>query len=92
MLGVAASIASGMIMSKYGSGGGKQVQLPQTSIEDPYKYAPGLYSKFARRGRRGSRYISRTSKPASVETGTYGPLSTYNSILKKQLGLLTSKA
>ena len=91
MLGVAASIATGMIMSKYATGaGGKQVQLPQTSIREPV--APDLYRKFARRGRRGSRYISRTSKPAPVETGTYGPLSTYNSILKKQLGLLTSKA
>ena len=91
MLGTAASIATGMIMSKYTSGG-KQPQLLQTSMKGPMDFYPSLYSKFARRGRTGTKYVSRTSRPASVETGTYGPLSTYNSILKKQLGLLTSKA
>jgi hypothetical protein len=91
MLGVAASIASGMIMSKYGGAGKQQVQLPQTSLKEPN--APDLYRKFGRGiARPRTKFLSRRSTPATVETGTYGPLSTYNSILKKQLGLLTSKA
>ena len=51
-----------------------------------------IYEKFGRPQRRRSGYYGQKSKPAAVNTGAYGPQSIYNSILKKQLGLLTSKA
>lgn len=87
MMSLIAPIATNLVMSKFG----KQGQ----SVSQPELKAPpqvDLYRKFGRPQRRRASYYGQKSRPASVETGTYGPQSIYNSILKKQLGLLTSKA
>ncbi len=82
-----APIATNLIMSKLN----KSSSLPQQAA---LKAPPDvdLYRKFGRPQRRRASYFSKKSSPASVVTGSYGPQSIYNSILKKQLGLLTSKA
>lgn len=74
-------------MSKFAKTG---QSLPQTQLKAPPDV--DLYRKFGRPQRRRASYFSKKSSPASVVTGSYGPQSIYNSILKKQLGLLTSKA
>ena len=86
MMSLIAPIATNLIMSKF-----KGNQLPQQSA---LKAPPdvNIYEKFGRPQRRRSGYYGQKSKPATVNTGAYGPQSIYNSILKKQLGLLTSKA
>mgnify|MGYP003109183616 FL=1 len=86
MMSLIAPIATNLVMQKFGKGS----QLPQTQLKAPPEV--DLYRKFGRPQRRRASYYGQKSRPASVETGTYGPQSIYNSILKKQLGLLTSKA
>tara|TARA_R100000231_G_scaffold119936_3_gene90068 strand:- start:179 stop:442 length:264 start_codon:yes stop_codon:yes gene_type:complete len=86
MLSMVASIAAPIVMSKFG----KTQKLQQQSLKAPPDI--NIFEKYRRGIRRtGPKYFSQRSRPASVETGSYGPLSIYNSILKKQLGLLTSK-
>lgn len=49
-------------------------------------------SGYQRRVQRiGPKYRSRMSQSAPVEGSTFQPVSQYNAILRKQLGLLTSK-
>ena len=49
-------------------------------------------SGYQRRVQRiGPKYRSRMSQSAPVEGSTFKPVSHYNAILRKQLGLLTSK-
>ena len=80
-----ASIAAPIIMSKFGPNN-------QASKQQALKAPPdvNIYEKFSRPQKRRAKYYGQKSKPASVETGAYGPQSIYNSILRKQLGLLTS--
>ena len=86
MLSMMASIAAPMILSKFGG----QNQLPkQQALKAPPDV--NIYEKFARPQKRRAKYYGQKSKPASVETGAYGPQSIYNSILRKQLGLFASK-
>ena len=85
-MSIIAPIATNLVMSKFGGQGNK---LPQTEIKAPPQV--DLYRKFGRPQRRRASYFSQKSRPAPVETRTYGPQSIYNSILKKQLGLLTSR-
>lgn len=87
MMSLIAPIATNLVMSKFGP----KSQLPkQEALKTPPNV--NIYEKFGRPQRRRSSYYGQKSKPASVNTGAYGPQSIYNSILKKQLGLLTSKA
>ena len=86
MISLIAPIATNLIMSKFGG----QNKLQQPALKAPPDV--DLYRKFGRPQRRRASYFSKKSSPASVVTGSYGPQSIYNSILKKQLGLLTSKA
>ena len=86
MMSIIAPIATNLVMSKFAK---KGQSLPQTSLKAPPEV--DLYRKFGRPQRRRASYFSQKARPAAVETGTYGPLSMYNSILKKQLGLLTSR-
>ena len=85
MMSIIAPIATNLVMEKFGKG----KSLPQTQLKAPPQV--DLYRKFGRPQRRRASYFSQKARPAAVETGTYGPLSMYNSILKKQLGLLTSR-
>ena len=85
MMSIIAPIATNLVMSKFGG----DSKLPQTQLKTPPEV--DLYRKFGRPQRRRASYFSQKARPAAVETGTYGPLSMYNSILKKQLGLLTSR-
>jgi len=85
MMSIIAPIATNLVMEKFGKG----KSLPQTQLKAPPEV--DLYRKFGRPQRRRASYFSQKARPAAVETGTYGPLSMYNSILKKQLGLLTSR-
>ena len=85
MMSIIAPIATNLVMSKFA----KDSKLPKTELKAPPEV--DLYRKFGRPQRRRARYFSQKARPAPVETGTYGPLSMYNSILKKQLGLLTSR-
>ena len=49
-------------------------------------------SGYQRRVQRiGPKYRSRMSQAAPVDGSTFQPVSQYNAILRKQLGLLTSK-
>ena len=84
-MSIIAPIATNLVMEKFG----KSKSLPQTQLKAPPEV--DLYRKFGRPQRRRASYFSQKARPAAVETGTYGPLSMYNSILKKQLGLLTSR-
>jgi len=84
-MSIIAPIATNLVMEKFGKG----KSLPQTQLKAPPEV--DLYRKFGRPQRRRASYFSQKARPAAVETGTYGPLSMYNSILKKQLGLLTSR-
>ncbi len=86
MMSFIAPIATNLIMSKF-----TKSSLPKQSALQPPPDVD-LYRKFGRPQRRRASYFSKKSSPASVVTGSYGPQSIYNSILKKQLGLLTSKA
>jgi hypothetical protein len=64
--------------------------LPQQSLKTPPEV--NIFEKYRRGIRRKTpSYISSRSRAAPVLTGSYGPMSMYNSILKKQLGLLTSR-
>ena len=85
MMSIIAPIAPNLVMQKFGKGR----ELPQTQLKAPPEV--DLYRKFGRPQRRRASYFSQKSRPAPVETRTYGPQSIYNSILKKQLGLLTSR-
>ena len=85
MMSIIAPIATNLVMSKFGG----QSKLSQTQLKAPPDV--DLYRKFGRPQRRRASYFSQKSRPAPVETRTYGPQSIYNSILKKQLGLLTSR-
>ena len=89
MLSMVASIAAPIVMNRIA--GTKSVpQLPKQSLKTPPEV--NIFEKY-RRGirRRSPSYISSRSRAAPVLTGSYGPMSMYNSILKKQLGLLTSR-
>jgi len=89
MLSMVASIAAPIVMNKIA--GNKSVpKLPQQSLKTPPEV--NIFEKYRRGIRRKSpSYISSRSRAAPVVTGSYGPMSMYNSILKKQLGLLTSR-
>lgn len=89
MLSMVASIAAPIIMDRVA--GTKSVpKLPQQSLKSPPDI--DIFEKYRRGIRRKTpSYISSRSRAAPVLTGSYGPMSMYNSILKKQLGLLTSR-
>ena len=72
----------------------RMTQNKQATVQTqtPRPKAPDIYGKY-RRGisRTGPKFRSRISSAAPVEGTTFEPVSQYNSILRKQLGLLTSR-
>lgn len=72
----------------------RMTQNKQATVQTqtPRPKAPDIYGKY-RRGisRTGPKFRSRISSAAPVEGTTFEPVSQYNSILRKQLGLLTSQ-
>ena len=73
----------------------RMTQNKQATIQTktPEPEAPNIYGKYKRNIRGvGTKYRSRMSQAAPVEGTTFEPVSQYNSILRKQLGLLTSKS
>ena len=72
----------------------RMTQNKQATVQTktPRPEAPNIYGKY-RRGisRTGPKFRSRISSAAPVEGTTFEPVSQYNSILRKQLGLLTAR-
>lgn len=69
-----------------------QNRQPTIQTQTPQPKAPDIYGKYKRGIRRtGPKFRSRLSSAAPVEGTTFEPVSQYNSILRKQLGLLTAR-
>jgi hypothetical protein len=72
----------------------RMTQNKQATVQTqtPRPKAPDIYRKYKRGiSRTGPKFRSRISSAAPVEGTTFEPVSQYNSILRKQLGLLTSQ-
>ena len=72
----------------------RMTQNKQATVQTqtPRPKAPDIYGKYRRGIRRtGPKFRSRLSSAAPVEGTTFEPVSQYNSILRKQLGLLTAR-
>ena len=82
----------GPILAKVVTDRMTQNRQPTVQTQTPRPKAPEIYSKY-RRGisRTSPKFRSRLSSAAPVEGTTFEPVSQYNSILRKQLGLLTAR-
>jgi hypothetical protein len=84
MINFVAPILAKVVADKFLGGEGSRVQTEKPPRLD--------LSGYKRRVQRiGPKYRSRMSQAAPVEGSTFQPISQYNAILRKQLGLLTSK-
>ena len=85
MFNFVAPILGKIVADKFlGEGKGVRTSTPKPPSVD--------LSGYQRRVQRiGPKYRSRMSQSAPVEGSTFQPVSQYNAILRKQLGLLTSK-
>lgn len=84
MINFVAPILAKVVADKFLGGEGSRTATPKPPSVD--------LSGYQRRVQRiGPKYRSRMSQAAPVEGSTFQPISQYNAILRKQLGLLTSK-
>ena len=84
MFNFIAPILGKIVADKFLGDGEKRRETPKPPSVD--------LSGYQRSVRRiGPKYRSRMSQAAPVEGSTFQPVSQYNAILRKQLGLLTSK-
>lgn len=84
MINFVAPILAKVVADKFLGGEGSRTATPKPPKVD--------LSGYQRRVQRiGPKYRSRMSQAAPVEGSTFQPVSQYNAILRKQLGLLTSR-
>lgn len=84
MFNFVAPILGKIVAEKFLGGKGSRTATPKPPSVDLSSYRRGVR-------RIGPKYRSRMSQAAPVEGSTFEPVSQYNSILRKQLGLLTSR-
>ena len=84
MFNFVAPILGKIVAEKFLDGKGSRTATPKPPPVDLSSYRRGVR-------RIGPKYRSRMSQAAPVEGSTFEPVSQYNSILRKQLGLLTSR-